>query len=128
MLAKGITVITIIAGIVLATILTVSQPATAGPVGVLAVFFLVYVVLVGIFAWSGFIVGRLLEKLTRKTMLRRPMQKVSFLHAYYIASVLALGPIILLGINTVNKIGVYEIGLVIILVVIGIFYIQKRIK
>jgi len=127
MLAKAITIGTIIAGIGLAFVLH-SVPLATGPVGILAVFFLLYVVFVGVLAWGGYAIGWVIEKLARQMTVRRPLARVSLLHSYYLASVVALGPIILLGINTVSRVGLYEFGLVALFVSIGIFYVQKRLN
>ena len=57
------------------------------------------------------------SKHTQETMLR---------HAYYYGSVIGLGPVMLVGMSSVGNVGFYESILVLVFVVIGVFYIQKR--
>jgi 4-hydroxybenzoate polyprenyltransferase len=128
MLAKVITLGTLIAATLLATIFT-SVSLSSSSVGIiLAVFFLLYVVLVGAMAWGGYVLNRLVVRFSQGITLRKPAQRISLQHAYYLSSVLALGPIILLGMNTVAKVGIYDIILVLLFVSIGLFYVQKRVN
>ena len=48
------------------------------------------------------------------------------LRSYYYGSVVALGVIMLVAINSVGSLGFYEFGLVILFIGIGIFYLTKR--
>lgn len=127
MLAKVITLGTAIAGTLLVIIMNTVQPSS-GPVGILAVFFLLYVFLLGVIAWLAYLSGWLVSKVSRNMHLRKPVERISLLHGYYLASILALGPVILIGMNTVSQIGAYDIFLVGLFVTIGVFYIQKRMK
>lgn len=126
MFGRIITLAGLAAAIALGLLVQSTNPATTGPVGILAVFFCVYVILLSCFTWaiygSNFVLTELLKvSLRKKTVVAMTMQK-----AYYFASVVALGPIILLAMNSVGSMGVYDIMLIIIFVVIGVFYIQKR--
>ena len=127
MLAKVITLGTFIAAGLLAAVLTLI-PLSSGPVGILAVFFLLYVIMVGTLAWGWYGLNWLLRKLMRSTSSRRPIQPMTLQHSYYLASVIALGPVMLLGMNTVSKVGLTDIALITLFVTIGIFYVQKRAK
>lgn len=127
MLAKAITLGTLIAGTLLAIVLT-TVPLSAGPVGILAVFFLLYVCLVGLFAWSAYGANRLIRFVLKSMSFRKPVQKITLLHSYYLASILALGPVMLLGMNTVSKVGLYDALLVLLFLAIGVFYVQKRVN
>lgn len=126
MLAKVIALSTLLAGVLLAIIVT-SIPLSTSSVGtILAVFFLLYIVLVGLMAWGGYVLGLVASRMSKSLSLRRPIHAVSLQHSYYLSSVLAFGPIMLLGMNTVSKITIYDIFLIGLFLAIGVFYIQKR--
>jgi hypothetical protein len=55
------------------------------------------------------------------------MQPMSFRRAYYFSTVLAAAPVMLVGLQSVGSIGIYELILVILFEVIGCLYIAKRI-
>lgn len=59
--------------------------------------------------------------------LRRPMRPMPFRRAYYFSTILAAAPVMLIGLQSVGAIGIYEFILVIIFEVIGCVYIAKRI-
>jgi hypothetical protein len=60
-------------------------------------------------------------------MARRPLEVLSLERASYLATILSAAPIILLGLQSVGHIGLYEYTLVILFVLIGCFYIYKKV-
>lgn len=128
MFAKIITTTTLIAAGLLIFVLTNYSPSEAGPGGVLVVFFLMYAIFVGVFTavirWSSWITRHLQRwiKFTRS----KPPQELSTQKAYYLASIVALAPVMLIGIGSVGSIHWYEVVLVGLFVAIGYFYIEKR--
>lgn len=126
MLSKTIIIISTVATVLLFLILQSTTPTNAGPLGILAVFFLLYVALTGII--TGILHGgsTLLAKIIARFTVKKPLQAMSALRAYYFASILALAPVMLLAMGSVNQPGVYDIMLVVAFVAIGVFYVQKR--
>lgn len=53
-------------------------------------------------------------------------RELSTQKAYYLASVVALAPVMLVGIGSVGSLHWYEVVLVGLFVAIGYFYIEKR--
>jgi hypothetical protein len=126
MLAQLIGTGGIAAGIVLLFFTTVTTPTEAGPLGILVVFLCLYI---GLFsALSFLIVGlqRVIVKLSSPFTARKPLQPMSFSRSYYFSSVISLGPVMLIGMQSVGGVGVYELGLVVLFVAIGCVYIAKR--
>ena len=127
MFAKIITTITLIALFLLFTILTTVSVADAGPGGILAVFFLAYVVFVGVFTalirWSNWLINQVRRWVK---FVKKSRHQFSLLKSYYLASVVALAPVMMLAIGSVGKLGWYEIGLITLFVSIGCFYIERR--
>ena len=126
MFEKGITIITLAAAIILGGILQSTNPSSIGPVGILAVFFCIYVVAVGLISWSLYVVSHILARFVVRHKPIGIFSGLSMKRAYYFASIFALGPIILLAMGSVGRLGVYEFILVGVLVLIGLFYVQKR--
>jgi NADH:ubiquinone oxidoreductase subunit 3 (subunit A) len=71
-------------------------------------------------------VSRIIVKLSRGVTIKKPLQPMSLKHAYYYSSVVALAPVIITSMESVGALGVYEVGLVIFLVIIGCVYVAKR--
>ena len=107
-------------------LLNVSNPSEIGPLGILAVFFCLYLVLCGVMLfvlWGG---HRVMARLLKPLLVRRPIVPMSAHKAYYFASVLALGPIMLLGMQSVGGVDPTGAGLVGLFMLIGCVYIAKR--
>lgn len=126
MAGKIISIITIAAVVLLFFVVNATSPSSAGPLGILAVFLLLYISLTGLLTVVTVLVNHLVVKLSSSIKTRRPLEKLSWKRAYYIASVVALGPVMLIGMGSVGRAGVTEFLLVTIFVCIGLFYIEKR--
>lgn len=90
------------------------------------VFLCLYVMLFSALTFLIWGVQRIVVKLLSPFTVRRPMQPLSLSRAYYFSSVLSLGPVMLVGMQSVGGVGVYESGLVILFTLIGCIYIAKR--
>lgn len=117
----------VIAAITEGILLSVSNPTTAGPIGVLAIFVLTYITVLGSISFVLYGTSRVIAKIFKTmTITRKPIQALSFRKAYYYASVVALGPVMLLGMQSVSGIGVYEFFLVCFFVIVGCLYVSRR--
>ncbi|HET9412231.1 MAG TPA: hypothetical protein VFO38_05305 [Candidatus Saccharimonadales bacterium] len=99
--------------------LNVTSPLQSGPLSVLIAFALfyffvvtlLYAVMVGIFkvgqlfGWKKFYPGRQL---------------------YYVVSVIGLGPVFLIALNTLGQLEFKEVVLVALLIAVGCFYVVRR--
>lgn len=102
--------------------LLTTTPATAGPFGLLLIFITAYLSCLGLISFFLYGVGRIISYVLPKKGLRT----ISFKKAYYYSTVLAAVPVMLIGLQSVGAVGVYEIGLLIIFAVLGVVYITKR--
>lgn len=97
------------------------SPLSAGPAGVLFIFGLLYLLFLSI-AFGFFYAGsRVLQRNGRwgfKALRAR--------RAYYIASVLASFPVMLIAIASIGQIDVVSIGLVVTFVALATFYVLRR--
>ena len=126
MLGKTLTLVTLAAAIVLLFILQTTNPSTAGPAGILAVFFLLYIVFFGCLVRCIHALSWVASRVSRSTRLRRPIKTISLQHSAYLSSIVAMAPIMLIAMSSVGKLGFYETVLVIVFVVLGVFYVEKR--
>jgi len=126
MLGKVVTISSIIATLLLAMLLYTTAPATAGPLGILIVFILMYVSALGVLTFFIYGISRASAQLSRSITVKRPLQTLSFNRSYYFASVIALVPVMFIGMQSVGEVGVYEILLVTVFAVIACVYISKR--
>jgi hypothetical protein len=105
-----------------------TNPATVAPVGILGVFILLYFFWLSVF----FIIIHLGFLLLQKTNLlqllinRRKGRSFKPRIAYYIASIVAFFPVLILAIQSINQLTIRDILLVIAFVCLAVFYVIKR--
>lgn len=126
MLGRVIVLSSVAAAVLLVIILQTTSPSTIGPVGLLAVFFLFYVVILGLVTWLLWLASKSMAYIGRRIMTRRPPQSLSLSKAYYFSSVIALAPVMMLAMQSIGSLGLYEIILIIVFLGVGILYISKR--
>ncbi len=112
----------------LAALLNTTTPATAGPFGILAIFIFAYLVSLGVVTYLLYGVTRIVAHLASAFTVKKPLGAMPFRRAYYYSTVLAAAPILLIGLQSVGAIGVYEFILVLLFIVIGCVYVTKRIN
>ncbi|MBJ58890.1 hypothetical protein CL689_01620 [Candidatus Saccharibacteria bacterium] len=127
MLQRVIALITIASLCLLAIMLTSTTPATAGPFGLLLIFISAYLACLGLISFFLYGISRILVYVSSGFTLRRPMRVMPFRRAYYFSTVLAAAPVLLISLQSVRSVGVYEVLLVVFFVVIGCVYISRRI-
>lgn len=105
-----------------------TNPSSVGPGGILVVFMLLYIFWVSVFFGLLHFGHALLVKfdLLYKVVMRRGQSKYRSLRAYYIASILAFAPVLLLAMQSVNQLTARDILLVFLFVSLAIFYVMKR--
>lgn len=128
MFGRVVTLIFLAAAIALSLIFQSTNPVDTGPVGLLAVFFLLYTMVVIVTTWMIHGISKVLTLTTRSIVVKKPMKIISMTHAYYYASIVAFVPIILLAMGSVSSIGVYELILVAVFASLGVFYVKKRLE
>lgn len=126
MLGKIVAGSAVVASVILFLVLQTTTPSTIGPVGLLAVFFLLYVIFLGIFSMLGWVLQFSLIRLSRLVTVRKPLQPMKYKQLYYLSSVLALGPVMMLAMKSIGSLGFYETALVILFIAVAILYVSKR--
>lgn len=105
--------------------LNFTNPADIGPFGVLIFFVSLYFFITSFL----YLVTTFFSSLVSRGLQvagRRYGEELSPIKNYYLSSVIALAPIIALGVQSVGGIGVFDIGLIILFEIIACFYVVKR--
>ena len=111
-------------------ILNTFDPTTVGPFGIVAVFcvwylFWVSTLFVGLHYGVKFAM-RLWAKKNGNLDMR--VRSVGIKRAYYIASILAFAPVILVAMRSFAQLRLIDIALVVLVMGMMVFYVVKRVK
>jgi hypothetical protein len=116
-----------IAGLVFS--LFVTRPSDVGASGILLVFVLMYISILGMLTLLIFCVGKTVVKIsTMFVVVSRPITPMTLRRSYYYSSVVALAPVMLIGMQSVGEVGFYDLILIFIFVVVACIYVSKRIS
>lgn len=118
----GIGVLAVIFGMI---ILFALSPAQVGPLGILALFACGYVA-TACFLYVGLLALRRWGQRFLPMKYRLALEATSRVKVYYYASVIALLPIIQIGMQSIGDVGIMEMGLVFLFELLALFYIHKR--
>lgn len=128
MFGKILFILGLVAAGLLLVIVNVMTPSSGGAFGILAVFLLAYAVLLVAATFGLWALNRFVLKVASEIRPSRGNEKLSLKKAYYYASVIALAPVILISLQSVGGVGVYELVLVLLFVLLGCLYIARRTK
>ena len=126
MLPRIIATISLASLCLLSYMVTFTSPADAGPFGLLTIFITAYLTFVGMISFFLYGVNRLMIMVFAKGTVRKTVRSFTFKRAYYYSTVLALAPVLLVGLQSVGSISFYEVGLVILFEIIACVYVGKR--
>ncbi len=126
MLARVIAISFIAATMLLIILLQTTTPSTIGPLGILIVFILMYLSVLSVLTFLLFWGSRGLARLSRQAVTRRPVRPLTLGRAYYFSSVLALAPVMFVGMQSVGKVSISDVMLIIVFTTITCIYIAKR--
>ena len=122
MLGKVLALSTLCAFVLLSALLQSTTPSTIHPLGILAVFVLLYLLALGVLTFFIYAMNRLLPKKGGGA----ESQHNSLKRAYMYGSALALAPIMLAGMASIGRTGVYEFILVVLFEIVACFYLTKH--
>lgn len=122
--------IMVVGGILVVILLTIllhlTNPATVGPLGILSVFILIYLLVLGALTFLLLLGSKSMAKLTSSLTPKKPMKALSLRRSYYFSSVISLAPVMFIAMQSVGEVGVYDVILVLLFVIIACVYISKR--
>lgn len=126
MFKKGIVITTTTAAIMLVVLLFTTTPHNTGPLGILGFFVFMYIAALGVltflFQGASFFVSKISLERGRKVIDRQ----LSLRQSYYRASVVALVPVMLIAMQSVGGVGVYQLLLVAVFVIVAWLYVTNR--
>ncbi|MDK2898904.1 MAG: hypothetical protein PWQ10_91 [Patescibacteria group bacterium] len=128
MLKIIISIITTISLCLLIILLNVTAPASVGPFGILAVLVCFYLLSLGLITFFLYEIGRLVHSMSILFIAKKPIERLSFKQSYYYSTIIAVAPVMLVGLQSVGAFGVYGGFLVLIFIFVGCLYISKRIR
>lgn len=121
MLVKTLAITTLSALFILFALLQQTSPSTIHPLGILLIFFLMYVLALGVLTFFIYGLGMLVARLQKKQD-----RAITFKKSYYFASVLALAPVMMIGMKSIGRTSGYDVLLIILFELVACFYIYKR--
>lgn len=114
--------------LVLLSFMNAVDPVKAGPGGILFSFILIYLIVASllftILHWGVRTVSGVIAR--RRASVTVRAYRIGVRKAYYIASAVAFGPVLLLALNSVRQLNPVDILLVGLFLALAIFYILKR--
>ncbi len=126
MLGKVLTIIGIISVTLLAYVLLTTTPSQVGVVGVLVVFLSFYIALAVLMTFFIYWFNKLVTQLFFADVANYKNKTLSLKKSYYYGLVLALGPVVLISLQSVGGGSVRSFIMVCVLLILGSIYIAKQ--
>lgn len=126
MLAKILITSGLVSAGLLLFILTTTTPESAGAVGILGIFLFSYIFILSTFTFILWFLSALSVKFAKRKPSSRSGTMLTLKKSYYYSSIISLGPVIIIGLQSVGGAGIYEIGLVSLFILLGCIYVARR--
>ena len=120
MLGKVLALSTLCAFVLLSALLQSTTPSLIHPLGILFVFLLIYVLALGVLTFLLYIGSVGIARVRKRNI------TVTLRRAYIYASALALAPVMVVGMSSIGKTGIYEFLLIVAFEIVACFYITKQ--
>lgn len=126
MMSRALAIITIVSASLVIILLFTTNPGSAGPAGLLLVFILGYLSLLGLVTFLLFYGLKLWAYLVRLITRRAVRFRLTLKKSYLYSSILATLPMMVVGLYSTGGINWYELLLIGLFGAIGTLYIAKR--
>lgn len=103
-----------------------TTPSEAGALGVLTVFLVLYIVSAVLLTFFIYWTNRIIVRVFFADSSVRYLDRLSLKRSYYYGSILALGPVMLISLQSVGRGGIGAFALVGILLAIGLVYVSRQ--
>lgn len=108
-------------------IVTSTSPATIHPLGILGVFFFIYVISTVLITFILLIAGDVISRITQLAKgVKADIKRIAPKRAYMFASVLALMPVIVFAMQSVGANDFSGVALILLFEVLACFYVWRR--
>lgn len=125
MLPRTVATVSLMGLTVLMALFALTTPVTAGPFGLLMIFISAYLAFLGLISFFLFGANLVIVRIGGHLAVRKPLKRMSFKRAYYYSTVLSMAPVLLVGMQSVGAIGVYEVLLVALFEVVACIYVSR---
>lgn len=126
MLSRILFFIWLLSLFILIYILGFTTPTQIGAVGVLVFFLLFYVVSTITATYFVYIANRIVLQLFFADVVNIKSKSMSLKKAYYFGSVFALGPVMMISLQSVGGVGLWSFVLVCFLLILGSLYVSRQ--
>ena len=90
-----LSILTLVSLCLLVVMLNLTTPATAGPFGILSIFFFAYIMSLGFVTFFLFLTSRLMSYVSNILAYKKRIEPLNFKSSYYYSTVIAAAPILL---------------------------------
>lgn len=125
MLGKVLAVSSLCAFVLLSALMQSTTPSSIHPLGILAVFVLIYVLALGVLTFFVFWGSRLIQKIDKRRQ-GAGISRVTLRRTYLYGSVLALAPVMAIGMASIGRLDFYQVLLVVLFECAACFYVARR--
>jgi hypothetical protein len=126
MLKRILAAMTVFSFAIVCMLLFTTTPSEAGPLGILIFFVFMYLSALGTLTFLFHAISNFTAKIAMAARGKATLEHLSFRKSYYYASAAALTPVMLLAMQSVNQVGIYQLLLVLFFVIVAWVYISKR--
>lgn len=125
MLGKVLAVSSLCALVLLSALMQTTTPSSIHPLGILAVFVLIYVLALGVLTFFVFWGSWLVQKAYKRSRVATATG-LTIRRAYLYGSVLALAPVMIVGMASIGRLDFYQVLLVLLFECAACFYVTRR--
>ena len=126
MFKKGLAISTVVAAAMLCVLLITTTPLSTGPLGILGFFVFMYITALGMLSFLFRGVSVFIHKAIPHRRSKFAGRELNLKQSYYYASVVALAPVMLIAMQSVGEIGLYQLLLVGFFVIVAWLYVTNR--
>jgi hypothetical protein len=127
MLKLFIPILTLTSLCLLVIVLSLTTPSSAGPFGILVVFFLIYISSFGLMTIFLFGLNKFLKYLVSIFCNLIQIRKMTLKQSSYFASIIATAPVMIFALRSVGVVSWYGYLLVLVFISIGCLYVSRKI-
>lgn len=118
--------ILVVSAIVIAAVVNITSPSDMGPFGILLFFASAYSFFMGLFYILLFFLQRIVLRLNVSPAKKAGIETITSLRLYYYSTVIALFPVIYMGMQSMGSVGLFEMVLLVLFEIIACFFVYKR--
>jgi hypothetical protein len=86
-----------------------------------------YIILLGLITYFIFWTSRIITHLSIVFISKKPFRALTLKRSYYYSTIIAAAPIMMMGLQSVGAVGLYEFILILIFIGVGCLYVSKKI-